>query len=101
LITSEDDMKIKPAVPAGRDVVNGIGADWFKIGRRYYGVTDTGFLIDAEGFGMSEIDDAVNVVGPVYDKNAHRVAESIRGFYAVVSKLDAIGERVIALQAMH
>jgi hypothetical protein len=93
--------QIKPADPAGSDVVNGIGAEWFKVGRKYFGVTDNGFLIDAEGFGMSEIDDDGNVVGTVHDKNAHRVAESIRGFYAIVSKLDVIGARLIALRAMH
>lgn len=92
--------RIKPAVPAGRDVSDGFHRTWFKVGRKHFGVTD-GSLIDVEGFIMSGIDDAGNVVGPVHDKNAHRVAESIRGFYAIVSEFDVIGARLIALRAMH
>jgi hypothetical protein len=70
--------EVKPADPAGSDVSDGIAREWFKVGRKYFGITDDGVLIDVEGFIMSGIDDAGNVVGFVHDKDAYRVAEAIR-----------------------
>jgi hypothetical protein len=78
--------EVKPADPAGSDVSDGFHREWFKVGRKYFGIS-SGSLIDVEGFIMSGIDADGFVTGDVYDKDAYRVAEAIRRCLWVEAKI--------------
>jgi hypothetical protein len=78
--------QVKPAGRDGSDVSDGFHREWFKVGRKFFGISG-GYLIDAEGFHMSGIDDAGHVVDPVHDKDAYRVAEAIRRCLWVEAKI--------------
>lgn len=82
-------LTVKAARPVGNDVVDGVQRAWFKVGRKDFGVTHAGVLIDGDGYPVADIDGAGFVVGHVHDNDAYRVAEALRRYIAVNAAISA------------
>jgi hypothetical protein len=93
--------EIKPAEPYETDVADGVQREWYKVGRKIFGIDAEGDLLDGEGFIMSGIDDGGFVSGFVHDHDAYRVAESIRRFHSVNAEIMSGCARLVAHQKMH
>jgi hypothetical protein len=68
----------KAAFVHNHDFDGDVRRDWYGLGRKLFAVTHDGELLDGEGWVMALIDDDCNVT-KVFDKDAIRAAEAIRG----------------------